>query len=415
MHLKTILNRVQKHSSFVYGTIRLIEAKTPELEFEILSRKGSRGRCSGCERRGRTYDHLPPRRYQFVPLWGILVFFIYSKRRIDCERCGVTAEIVPWAEGKSPITTTYAWFLSKWAKRLSWQATAEAFGTSWDTVYRAVRLAVAWGLAHRDLEGITSIGVDEVLWHRGYKFLTVVYQIDGHCRRLLWVGQDRKTETLESFFDFFGERATRLRYVCSDMWKPYLDVLHRRASGALHILDRYHIISNQNKSLDEVRAEEARRQKRDGYDPVLKHSRWLLLKNPDSLTGREETKLSDLLRYNLKSVRSYLLKEEFQQLWDYKSPAWAGKFLDEWCRKVMRSRIEPMKKIARSMRGHRKLILNWFEAKGAISAGPVEGLNNKLKVTFRRAYGIRTFPATETALYHSLGKLPTPKHAHEFF
>ena len=85
----------------------------------------------------------------------------------------------------------------------------------------------------------------------------------------------------------------------------------------------------------------------------------------------------------------YAIKEEFQQLWDYKSPSWAGKFLDEWCRKVMRSRIEPMKKIARSMRGHRKLILNWFEAKGAISAGPVEGLNNKLKVTFRKAYGIR--------------------------
>ena len=413
--MKTILNRVQKHSSFVYGTIRLIEAKVPELEIEILPRKGSRGRCSGCEKRGRTYDHLPSRRYQFVPMWGILVFFIYSKRRVDCARCGVTAERVPWAEGKSPITTSYAWFLSKWAKRLSWQATAEAFGTSWDTVYRAVRLAVEWGLAHRSLEGIESIGIDEVLWHRGYKFLTVVYQIDGHCRRLLWIGEDRKTETLESFFDFFGDKADQLRYVCSDMWKPYLDVLRRRASGALHILDRYHIVSNLNKALDEVRAEEARRLKRDGYDPVLKKSRWLLLKNPDSLTDREETRLADLLRYNLKSVRSYLLKEEFQQLWDYKSPAWAGKFLDEWCRKVMRSRIEPMKKIARSMRGHRKLILNWFEAKGAISAGPVEGLNNKLKVTFRKAYGIRTFPATETALYHSLGKLPEPKRAHEFF
>ena len=199
------------------------------------------------------------------------------------------------------------------------------------------------------------------------------------------------------------------------MWRPYLEVLRQRASGALHILDRYHIVSNLNKALDEVRAEEARRLKRDGYDPVLKKSRWLLLKNPDSLTDREETRLADLLRDNLKSVRSYLLKEEFQQLWDYKSPAWAGKFLDEWCRKVMRSRIEPMKKIARSIRGHRKLILNWFEAKGAISAGPVEGLNNKLKVTFRKAYGIRTFPATETALYHSLGKLPEPKRAHEFF
>ena len=415
MQLKTILNRVLKHTSFVYGTIRLIEKANPELEVEIRPRKGSRGLCSGCSRRGRTYDHLPSRRYQFVPLWGLLVFFVYAKRRIECRRCGVTAETVPWAEGKSPITTTYAWFLSGWAKRLSWKDTAVAFRTSWDTVYRAVRLAVKWGLAHRDLDGVESLGVDEVLWHRGHKYLTVVYQLDSGCRRLLWVGLDRKIETLESFFDLFGARAEQLRYVCSDMWKPYLDVLKRRASQALHILDRYHIVSHLNKALDKVRAEEARRLHQDGYEPVLKHSRWLLLKNPESLTGKEAPKLAELLRYNLESVRSYLLKEEFQVLWEYVSPGCARRFLDGWCRQVMRSRIEPMKKVARMMRNHRELILNWFVAKGTISAGVTEGLNNKLKVTFRKAYGFRTFQATETALYHTLGRLPEPEFTHRFF
>ena len=97
------------------------------------------------------------------------------------------------------------------------------------------------------------------------------------------------------------------------------------------------------------------------------------------------------------------------------SPTWAGKFLDRWCSKVMRSRIEPMKKLARSFRGHRELLLNWFRAKGEISAGAVEGLNNKLKVTFRRSYGFRTYEATEIALYHAMGHLPVPKTTHEFF
>lgn len=415
MQLKTILNRVEKHASFVYEDARLVNGSPPRLEIPIRPRQGSRPVCSGCGQRRPGYDMLPERRFQFIPVWGILVFFVYTMRRVDCSQCGIKVERVPWAESKSPITTRYAWFLAGWAKRLSWKEVAESFRTSWDSVYRAVGLAVRWGLAHRDLDGIEAIGVDEVLWHRGHKYLTVVYQIDEGCRRLLWIGRDRKTETLDAFFDQFGEYATQLRYVCSDMWKPYLEVLQRRVSQAIHILDRYHIVSHLNKAVDEVRADEAKRMQQDGYEPILKHSRWALLKNPENLTDKQSDKLSDLMQYNLKSVRAYLLKEEFQILWGYVSPAWAGKFLDDWCTRVMRSRIEPMKKTARMMRRHRELMLNWFHAKGSISAGSVEGMNNKLKVTFRRSYGFRTLEATEMALYHTLGRLPEPRFTHKFF
>jgi len=113
--------------------------------------------------------------------------------------------------------------------------------------------------------------------------------------------------------------------------------------------------------------------------------------------------------------RAYLLKEDFQQLWEYASPSWAGRFLDEWCCQVMRSRIEPMKKIARTLRSHRTLILNYFRARKQFSSGVVEGLNNKAKLTMRKSYGFRTFHVTEIALYHALGKLPEPDVAHRFF
>src|SRR5712675_1882162 len=137
---------------------------------------------------------------------------------------------------------------------------------------------------------------------------------------------------------------------------------------------------------------------------------------PLHLFGEEQHfRLRDLLRYNLRTVRAYLLKEAFQQLWDYNSVTWAGKFLDEWCRQVMRSRIEPMKKIARSLREHRELILNYFRAQKLLSSGVVEGLNNKAKVTMRKAYGFRTFRVLELALYHSLAKLPEPESTHDFF
>jgi|GEM_PF-794033 len=211
-----------------------------------------------------------------------------------------------------------------WAGKLSWKEVAETFQTSWHTVFSAVETAVVWSLEHRSLDGIKAIGVDEVLWHRGHKYLTVAYQIDEHCRRLLWVGQERTTATLESFFDRIGEAGKAVEYVCSDMWQPYLDVIARRLGQAVHVLDRYHIVSKLNRAIDEVRAEEAKRMRRDGYEPLLKHSRWCLLKNPSNLTARQDAKLADLLQYNLRTVRSYLLKEEFQLLWDYVRPSVGG-------------------------------------------------------------------------------------------
>ena len=140
-----------------------------------------------------------------------------------------------------------------------------------------------------------------------------------------------------------------------------------------------------------------------------------MLKRKTNLTRQQRFRLRDLLRYNLQTARAYLLKEDFQQLWEYESPSWAGKFLDEWCCQVMRSRIEPMKKIARSLRQHRELIRNYFRAQKLLSSGVVEGLNNKAKVTMRKAYGFRTFRCLELALYHSLGKLPEPESTHDFF
>jgi transposase len=154
--------------------------------------------------------------------------------------------------------------------------------------------------------------------------------------------------------------------------------------------------------------------KHDGYEEVLKHSRWCLLKRPENLTDKETVKLSELLQYNLQSVRSRLLREDFQRFGEYTSPTWAVKFLDQWCVRTMRSKIEPMKKVARMLRSHRDLILNWFRAKGKISAGSVEGLNNKAKLTLRKAYGFRTYVAIEIALFHTLGNLPEPNFAHEF-
>ena len=394
MLLKSILNRVQLHHGFVYGAVRLIEKATRLLlEIEIYPRKGSRPVCSVCGNPGPGYDTLTVRRYEFVPLWGIAVFFLYARRRVNCHRCGIKAELIPWAEGKNHLTTTYAWFLARWAKRLSWKEVACAFQTSWDNVFNSVRMAVAWGLVNRNLDNVTAIGIDEICWKRiGSKFLTLVYQIDNDCKRLLWIGKDRTQKTLKEFFQEFGpQRSAALRFVCTDMWKPYLNVVAEMAGHALNILDRFHIMSHMNKAIDKVRATEVKTLKAKGKAPVLTGSRWCLLKRPENRTEKQTVKLKELLAINLKTVRAYLLKEDFQRFWDYRSAGWAGKFLDDWCKRTMRSRIDPMKKIAKMLRSHRGLILNWFRAKGMIALGAVEGLNNKAKVTTKKAYGFKSW------------------------
>lgn len=417
MQLKAILNSIEKHKGFIYQSA-CWDSRTREktILVHIKERKGSQGYCSGCGERGPTYDHLPPRRFQYVPLWGIVVFFVYAMRRIDCRRCQCpTVEMIPWADGKRHVTHSFSWFLAEWAKRLSWKETASVFKTSWETVFRCVEEAVEWGRAHVDLTGITAVGIDEIHWGSHSKFMTLVYQIDGASKRLLWIGRNRSEQALTGFFTWLGaERTSCLKFICSDMWKPYLNVIRQFAGEAVHILDRFHIMTHFSKAIDQVRADEARTMKREGFEPVLKHTRWCLLKRPENLTEKQEAKLADLLRFNLKSVRAYLLKEDFQQFWDYKYAASAGKFLDRWCFRAMRSKIDPVKKVARMLRSHRELLLNWFTAHGEISAGAVEGLNNKAKVGTKLAYGFRTFEAHQVALYHRLGKLPTPVFIHNF-
>ncbi len=381
MQLKTILNRVSHFKSYVFGKVRWQQDGSQlALEVELQPRSNGRPVCSGCDKVRPGYDQAAePRRFEFVPIWGIMVYFVYRMRRVNCPQCGVKVERVPWAEGNSSMTTAYKWFLARWARRMSWKEVSEAFRVSWDRVYESVKHAVYWGLEQRNLEGIESIGVDEIQWHRGHKYQTVVYQLDQGCKRLLWVGPDRTAKTLLRFFRFLGkERTASLQFVCSDMWRAYIKVIAKKAGQAIHVLDRFHIAQRMNKALDQVRAAEVKQLKSDGYEPVLKGARWLLLKRPENLTDKQAVKLRELLQYNLKSVRSHLMKEDFQRFWEYISPTWAGRFLDQWCTRTMRSRIDPMKKVARMLRDKRELMLNWFRAEGKLSTGRRHGYSAQI-------------------------------------
>src|SRR6202047_911094 len=221
MELITILNRCHRFRGFVYQHAHF-SADKKSIEVAVRPRKGSAAVCSRCHLPAPGYDQLAERRFEFIPL---------------------------------------------------------CFRTFWDKVFDAVEHVVTFGLEHRVLGQIDAIGVDEIQYAKGHKYLTLVYQIDLDVTRLLWVDRERTIESFREFFTVIGaELASKIVFVCSDMWEPYLKVIREKCAGALHILARFHIVGRMNRALDEVRAGESRRMASEGQEPVLKKSRWLLLK-----------------------------------------------------------------------------------------------------------------------------------------
>ena len=408
MELITILNHCHHHRGFVYQHARFGSDKKT-IEVGVRPREGSTTVCSGCHKPAPGYDHLPERRFEFIPFWGFLVFFLYRMRRVNCRNCGVVVEEVPWGDGKHPLTRAYMLFLARWARKLSWKETAEAFRTSWEKVCDAVEYVVHWGLEHRTLEPIRAIGVDEIQYARGHKYLTLVYQIDQGLTRLLWVGRERTLESFQRFFTLVGDKlASQIEFVCSDMWQPYLRVVREKCSQALHILDRFHIVAKMNQALDDVRAAESRKMAQEGHEPLLKKSCWCVLKRKENLTPQQRFRLRDLLRYNLQTVRAYLLKEQLRAIYQA-APADAERLLDAWIRWAGRSQLRPFQTLARTLRQNKDGVLAAIEL-GLTNSRP-EALNSKIRLISHRSHGFHSADPLIALIYLCCGpitiQLPT--------
>jgi transposase len=415
MLIKTLLNKIEKYSSFVHKRVYIGVQDLQEcLVIEIAARRKSSGKCPICKKPCSTYDTARKSRFfAYIPIWGYPVYFSYKPRRVSCIRDGIRTEYLPWCDGKERITNTYKIFLGSWAKRLSWAEVALVYRTSWDTVFNSVKWLVEQGLKMRILDDIESIGIDELQVFKGHNYMTLVYQIDRRCKRLLWCGKDRTSKTLLKFFKFLGKEKTKLiKYICTDMWPAYLKVIKKKAPGAINILDRFHIMKKFNDAVDTIRREEYRLDYQSRI--YLKNTRWIFLKREDNLTEDQFHKLKDLLKRELKSVKAYLLKKDFLRFWDYKYKKSAEKFLHKWCTRTNRTKLISMKKVSKMLIGKKELLLNWFDTNPRLSSGVVEGLNNKAKLTIKMAYGFKNEEYLQYALYHTLGKLPLPKFTHRF-
>jgi transposase len=363
-------------------------------------------RCGVCRQRCRAVHSVrPAREWRDLSMRKMALTLRYRPRRVDCPRCGVRVEVVPWAEPWARVTTALANAVSVLARELSWRGTARQYGLNWKSVATIVQRAVQYGRRHRKRPPVHTIGIDEVSRRKGQVYLTVVYDLER--RVLLWVGEDRTEDAVRKFFteELGPRRCATLQVVCMDMWAAYATLVRTHASKAQILFDRFHIVKHLNEAVEDVRRSEMRRLSANAKGP-FKRSRWLLLKNPWNLTSDQRERLSTLVRWNVPIVRAYYLKESFQLFWDYRQPARAEAHLQKWMHAAMRSRLEPFKRFVRMLRSHLDGILPWTRLR--LSNGAVEGMNNKIKSISHRSFGFRSAKHFIAAIYHCCARLPLP-------
>ncbi len=383
--------------------VREVREESNGLVAEIEWVEGRKLTCGNCSRRTRkVHSRQRAREWRDLRVRDQALLLRYTPRRVRCPACGPRVEHVPWAHKWQRVTRSLSLALAELSRELTWKETAAHFGVNWKTVAAAVKRAVEWGLEHRIWKPLHVLGIDEVSRRKGQRYLTLVYDLVR--RRLIWIGEDRDSKTMESFFTWLGPRRGRsVLAVCCDMWAIYIEAVRAHLPLAILVFDRFHVVQHLNRAVDEVRRQ-AWRQLRGEDRVAFKKTRWLWLKNPWNLRSSERRRLSSLCRLNQPIVRAYYLKEAFQRFWDYRSEGWASPYLKQWLWWASHSRLAPFKDFARMVREHISGILAWTRLR--ISNGALEGMNNKVKIISHRAYGFRSTDAYIIAIWHGCGDLP---------
>jgi len=340
--------------------------------------------CSGCGRPVRRLYDRRVRTWRHLDFAGMAVHLRYGLRRVECKRCGIVSELVPWAEHNSGFTRAFEEAVAWMAQRMDQSSVCALMGIAWRTVGRiAARVVERLGPTDR-LDGLTHIGIDELSYRRHHKYLTVVTD---HLRgRVVWVAEGRSADTLGKFFDALGdERAAKLKVVTLDMCEAYIGALQKRAPQAKLVFDRFHVQRLAHDALDAVRRAQVRERKGTPEGKAIKKTRFVLQKRPWRLNLDEEERLSAVQRTNQALYRAYLLKESLATVFDEPVVEIARERLRQWMAWATRSRLAPFRKVARTLRRHLDGVLGYVAT--GLSNARAEGLNGKIRTITRRAYG----------------------------
>ena len=321
---------------------------------------------------------------------GTRIYLEFEYRRVACRVCGgVKQEVLPWLSPSKRNTRRFEKIIGRQCREMSLRRVAEMNRLSWDQV-RRIELDYMRDLLskHPPSRRPRAIGIDEVSIRKGHSYAILVSDLDR--RRPIWMRcEGRGEEEMDAFYQDIGPQASQaIRLAVMDMWKPFRASTTRHAPNALVVYDKFHILRHLAEAMDKVRRLEYHRVSRDDRR-FIKGQRYTLLSNRAHLDLEARRALRLLFKANRRLYKAYLLKESFGQLWDYKNPAWARKFFDHWKAPLRWSRLKPFQDFAKMIARHWDGIVSYCHPDHKVSLGFMEGLNNKVRVIQRRAYGIR--------------------------
>lgn len=309
-------------------------------------------------------------------------------RRVACRRCGaVKRERLEDLIDNALHTRRFAYYVGRRCRSATISDVARELHLDWHTVKRLEKQYLQEQLRRAGRPRPQVVGIDELSIRKGHTYRIVVSDLERH--RPIWFGgEDRSEASLDQFYAFLGEKqATKIRLAVMDMWKAFRNSTARNAPQAAILFDKFHILHHLGEALDKVRKQEyARLSGRDRK--FIKGQKYALLSHPENLTGDARRNLKRLLAANKRLNTAYLLKESFGQLWDYSSEAWARKFFDNWRASLKWQRLKPFEKFAAMIDRHWDGIAAYCRPENKVALGFVEGLNNKIRVIQRRAYGL---------------------------
>jgi len=368
----------------------------------VSARSQTNFACPKCESVSRGYDKRR-RQWRHLDTCQYKTILVADVPRVECAEHGVVTVSVPWSEPGSGFTALFEALVIDWLQEASTQAVSRRLSLSWNAIDGIRQRAVKRGLARRARQTAENIGVDETAFRKGHDYVTIVSDHDRGI--VLHVGQDRTKGDLTSWYQSLAEeQRSAIRSVSMDMWPAYIGATLASLADAENKIafDKFHIAKYLGQAVDTVRRQEHKALKAQG-DETLKGSKYAWLYNPNNMTRGQRKRFEALRDSALKTSRAWAIKTLAMSLWRYVSKTWARKAWQRWYGWAIRSRLEPVKKVAKTIKDHLWGILNAVVLK--VGNGPAESLNSRIKMIKIRGRGFRNKERFANAIYFHLGGL----------
>lgn len=400
-------------NKFIKKLLRLKDLKVKHFEFrekkKILYlwvkpyKNGSL--CPQCKRRCSIKRIMPIRSWKDLPISGYSVIFLYHPKEIFCPTHGRGQEEIPWADNYARMTHRFEYALLTYCQIMTQKAVAQLLKLPKSTLSDLLHRCIYRIRKNHRIRGLTSIGIDEISYCKGHKYATIVYDLKKSS--VVWVGKGKSRKTIDKFFNeqLSAHQRAQIKFASCDMSQTYIGAIEEHCPKVTLVLDRFHIVKAMNEALDAVRKEEWNNIPADKRK-ILKGLRWILFKHSSNRSKEDTQILNALNKSNRRIYRAWVIKDEFEQLWNYKSISVAEKFLKGWITTALKSRLKSICKFVSTIKSHMHRILPFVETH--LSNAKAEGINRIIKIIKNRASGFQNLKSFADLIFLTIGDLNIP-------